>query len=34
VLNGKKLNTWHFPQKELIKGGNLILEMSDEPEKK
>jgi predicted alpha-1,2-mannosidase len=34
VLNGKKLNTWHFPQKELIKGGKLILEMSDEPEKK
>jgi predicted alpha-1,2-mannosidase len=21
VLNGKKLNTWHFPQKDLIKGG-------------
>jgi putative alpha-1,2-mannosidase len=34
VLNGKKLNTWHFPQKELIKGGKLILEMSDEPVKK
>ncbi len=27
TLNGKKLNTWHFPQKELINGGKLILEM-------
>ena len=33
ILNGKKLNTWHFPQKQLIKGGKLILEMSDSPDK-
>ena len=31
TINGKKLNTWHFPQKELIKGGKLKLEMSDKP---
>ena len=33
ILNGKKLNTWKFPQKELIKGGKLILEMKDVPDK-
>ncbi|MEN7551772.1 GH92 family glycosyl hydrolase [Rapidithrix thailandica] len=32
-LNGKKLNTWRFPQKELIKGGKLVLEMKNRPEK-
>ncbi len=26
-LNGKRLKTWHFPQKELIKGGKLTMEM-------
>ncbi|GAB3650239.1 GH92 family glycosyl hydrolase [Echinicola sediminis] len=31
AINGKKLNTWRFPQKELIKGGILKLEMSDSP---
>jgi len=34
TLNGKKLNSWKFPQKELIKGGELILEMGSEPNKK
>ena len=33
ILNGKKLDTWHFSQKELIKGGKLILEMTDSPNK-
>ena len=33
ILNGNKLNTWKFSQKELIKGGSLILEMSDLPKK-
>ena len=27
TLNGNKIDTWHFPQKELINGGKLILEM-------
>jgi putative alpha-1,2-mannosidase len=30
TLNGKELNTWKIPQKEIIKGGTLIIEMSDE----
>jgi len=34
VLNGKKLNSWKFPQKELIKGGRLVLEMKAKPNKK
>lgn len=33
LLNGKKLNSWKFPQKELIKGGTLIIEMKDFPSK-
>ena len=32
-LNGKKLKSWKFPQKELINGGKLILEMKDYPNK-
>jgi putative alpha-1,2-mannosidase len=33
-LNGKKLKTWKIPQKELINGGELILEMRETPNKK
>ena len=33
TLNGKKLNTWYFPQKQLINGGKLIIEMSSVPDK-
>ena len=31
VLNGKPLNTFFFPASELLKGGELILEMGDKP---
>lgn len=31
VLNGKILNTFHFPASELLKGGTLVLEMGDKP---
>jgi len=31
ILNGKILNTFHFPASELLKGGSLILEMGDKP---
>lgn len=31
TLNGETLNTFHFPAKELLKGGNLVLEMAAEP---
>jgi predicted alpha-1,2-mannosidase len=31
LLNGKELNTFHFPAAELLKGGSLILEMGDTP---
>lgn len=34
VLNGKELNTFQFPAKELLKGGSLILEMGATPNKK
>ncbi len=30
-LNGKKLDTFWFPASELLKGGELILEMGPEP---
>ena len=30
TLNDKELNTWKIPQKEIIKGGTLIIEMGDE----
>ena len=33
VLNGKKLETCIFPASELLKGGELILEMGPEPNK-
>ena len=33
-LNGKKLKTWKIAQKELINGGELILEMGETPNKK
>ena len=33
VLNGNELDTWHFLQKELVKGGKLILEMKKFPHK-
>ena len=33
TLNGKKINIWYFTQKQLINGGKLIIEMSDEPDK-
>lgn len=32
-LNGKPLNTWKFSQKELIKGGELTLDMKSNPNK-
>lgn len=32
-LNGKKLKAWKFSQKELIKGGKLVIEMKDYPSK-
>lgn len=31
VLNGQKLDTFHFPASELLKGGELVLEMGPEP---
>lgn len=31
MLNGKPLNTFFFPASELLKGGELILEMGDKP---
>lgn len=31
TLNGKSLNTFFFPASELLKGGELILEMGDKP---
>jgi putative alpha-1,2-mannosidase len=31
VLNGTPLNSFRFPASELLKGGNLILEMGPEP---
>lgn len=33
ILNGKKLNKFFFPASELLKGGELILEMGDKPNK-
>jgi predicted alpha-1,2-mannosidase len=33
-LNGKKIKTFWFPARELLKGGQLILEMGPEPNKK
>jgi predicted alpha-1,2-mannosidase len=33
TLNGKKLDRFHFPASELLKGGSLILEMGDTPNK-
>lgn len=30
-LNGKELNSFRFPASELLKGGSLVLEMSDKP---
>lgn len=31
TLNGKELNTFHFPASELLKGGSLVLEMGNTP---
>ncbi len=31
VLNGKVLNSFHFPASELLKGGSLVLKMGAEP---
>ena len=31
ILNGQKLDTFHFPASELLKGGELVLEMGPEP---
>lgn len=31
LLNGKPLQSFHFPASELLKGGSLILEMASEP---
>lgn len=33
TLNGKKLDTFWFPASELLKGGELVLEMGSEPNK-
>ncbi len=33
TLNGKVLNSFHFPASELLKGGKLVLEMGAEPNK-
>ncbi len=33
ILNGKELISWRFPQKELVKGGKLIIEMGNSPDK-
>ena len=33
VLNGKPLNSFMFPASELLKGGELVLEMGPEPDK-
>ncbi len=33
ILNNNKLSSWRFPQVELIKGGELILEMKSTPNK-
>ena len=33
ILNGKVLNSFKFPAAELLKGGDLILEMGSEPNK-
>lgn len=33
MLNGKKLDNFYFPASELLKGGELILEMGDKPNK-
>ncbi|MCS3214494.1 glycoside hydrolase family 92 protein [Bacteroides thetaiotaomicron] len=32
-LNGKKLSSFKFPAKELLKGGTLELEMGNRPNK-
>lgn len=34
ILNGKPLNTFWFNSSELLKGGTLVLEMGDKPNKK
>ena len=34
ILNGKPLQNFYFPASELLKGGELILEMGAEPHKK
>lgn len=34
TLNGKKLNSFHFPASELLKGGTLELKMGKKPNKK
>ncbi len=33
ILNGKKLDTFNFDAAELLKGGELILEMGKQPNK-
>jgi putative alpha-1,2-mannosidase len=33
TLNGKTLNSFHFPASELLKGGTLVLEMGATPNK-
>ena len=32
-LNGRQLDTFHFPASELLQGGELVLEMGPEPNK-
>jgi putative alpha-1,2-mannosidase len=33
TLNGKALSAFYFPASELLKGGSLVLEMGDTPNK-
>ena len=34
VLNGKALNSFHFPASELLKGGSVVLQMGPQPNKR
>ncbi len=34
ILNGQEVDSYRIPQKELIKGGKMIIEMGNTPNKK